>query len=204
MFPWEILDTIMDSNWAGIRLGLTCSRLLARMGSIDLNRFIVKQPCDNKSDEFPHATITTLPNGVMHAWSAVADSMCKYDRGLVIMARSYRAWVWRIPGAQVDLHKNETGKSIVVRHIRFTPLRIYYNGRSTGKIPPPEILALFDNRLKTPEVVADWLNREGIVFQSDPDSPLILPWAAPQGDWTDLLPGCIFKYANDFCAKIEF
>lgn len=185
MFPWEILDTIMDSGWAGIRLGLTCRRLLARMRSIDVDQFATFHTCD-------YGCAYQLPNGVLHGPKWVESWPYIYNRGRIIDATHQGKRVWRIEGAQVQ-YQGEFGESITVRYIRFTPNNTYYGGYATGKIPPPEILALFADKSRTPEVISDWLDRAGIVFHADPDSPLVLDWSAPVANVEKILPGCIFR-----------
>lgn len=89
-FPDEILDAIMRASWPGIRLGLTCRRLRAKLTDELVDKWAV-QIVENYTDrEFTGDPISReaahheLPNGVFHGHSRIELCMFRYSRGRIV------------------------------------------------------------------------------------------------------------------------
>lgn len=87
----EIIDLIMDSSWHGLRLGLTCRRLLARMTNGLVGKWArpvkIRYSCGGSRRFNSTATCHELPNGVFHGRAEVEDQLLHYSRGKILAGK---------------------------------------------------------------------------------------------------------------------
>lgn len=91
IFPNEILDLILRASWSGIRLGLTCRQLRAKITDELFDQWVTQDTITYKEKMF--LTLSRLPNGTFHGKSLMVESgneaaaeTVEYNRGRIMQS----------------------------------------------------------------------------------------------------------------------